>query len=343
MSTAEPADETALAAKVAALSTPRAYPEHPAAVQALQTHMSWVFLTPAHVYKLKKPFRRSFIDLSTLAARRHNCLEEVRLNRRLAPETYLGVRPLVVDRHGVLRLADQGQVVDWLVHMQRLPAERMLDALIAENGVTGGAVAKLAERLIRFYRETPAESGAGTAYRTRYTRYVRENAAELADPLFALPRPAIERLSDAQLGFLGEHAGIVEQRATTGLVREVHGDLRPQHICLLDPPVIIDCLEFRREFRQLDPVDELAFLAIECQRLGAEWIGIDLLARFRRATGDATPPRLVAFYQCYRACLRARLVVWHLRDQYENRHHEWRKQALAYLAMAEDYAAVMLR
>lgn len=342
MTEADPAT-AGLDAKVAALSAPQAYPEPPAAIDIVETHMSWVFLTPDRVYKLKKPFQRSFVDLGTVAARRHNCLEEVRLNRRLAPETYLGALALVCERHGNLRLDGQGRVADWLVEMRRLPQHRMLDAALAENAVTSADIAKVARRLIRFYQAAPAEVGPGGVYRARWARYVRENAAELSDPLFALPQGMVERLTEAQFGFIGGYADTLERRAETGLVREVHGDLRPQHVCLLDPPIIIDCLEFRREFRLLDPVDELAFLALECQRLGAEWIGAELIAHYRDTTGDAVAPRLTAFYQCYRACLRARLAAAHLRDQHENRHREWRAQALDYLTMAEQFATAMVR
>ena len=343
MSSTDPGATIDLATKVAALNASNAYPECPTAIETVETHMSWVFLTPAHVYKLKKPFRRSFVDLSTLAARRRNCVEEVRVNRRLAPETYLGVLPLVIDHQYRLRLAGPGPVVDWLVFMQRLPRSRMLDALIAANAVASAAIAGLGERLIRFYQATSPEPVTSAGYRRRWNRYINENAAALADPLFALSRATVNRLTESLLGFVADRHDVVERRAGSGLIREVHGDLRPQHICLLDPPLIIDGLEFRREFRLLDPVDELAFLTIECQCLGAEWVGVELLARYREATGDAVPARLVAFYQCYRACLRARLALAHLRDEHENRGHEWRAQALAYLAIAESRAAVMLR
>lgn len=109
-----------LDAKVAFLGTPEAYPDRPAHVEAIETHMSWVFLTDRYAYKLKKPVHRSFLDFSTIDARHRNCMEEVRLNRRLAPRIYLGVVPLTIDPAGRMHLNGDGPPIDWLVHMVRL-------------------------------------------------------------------------------------------------------------------------------------------------------------------------------------------------------------------------------
>jgi aminoglycoside phosphotransferase family enzyme len=120
-----------ISTKVAFLRQSASYPGHPSGVDVIQTHMSWVFLTDRLVYKLKKPVRFEFLDFSTLERRHHDCQEEVRLNRRLAQGVYLGVTPLTVDAAGRLHLNGEGEAADWLVKMQRLPRERMLDHAIA--------------------------------------------------------------------------------------------------------------------------------------------------------------------------------------------------------------------
>ena len=125
----EPAVDPGLDAKVAFLS------RMPGA-RAIETHMSWVFLSGARAYKLKKPLHYRYIDNTTIGKRRAACLEEIRLNRRLAPDVYLGVVPLVVDKAGALAFGDGGAVVDWMVEMRRLPADRMLDRRLVAGTVT---------------------------------------------------------------------------------------------------------------------------------------------------------------------------------------------------------------
>jgi aminoglycoside phosphotransferase family enzyme len=141
---------------VAFLTRPESYPTAPQRVEVIETHMSWVFLTESHAYKLKKPVRYDYLDFSTPAARYWDCTEEVRLNRRFAPNVYHGVVPLTVDPQGILQLAGRGATIDWLVHMRRLPAERMLDYAIAHGTVREAEVRQIGALLTRVYLQTPA-------------------------------------------------------------------------------------------------------------------------------------------------------------------------------------------
>ncbi len=145
-----------LAGKVAFLARPQSYAEPTQRVDTIETHMSWVFLTDRHAWKLKKPVRQSYLDFSTEAARRHYCAEEVRLNRRLTDDVYLETVPLTVDADGKLRLGPRGGVVDWLVKMRRLPAERMLDRMIRSGSVQVDDVRRIVGTLCRFYRDCRA-------------------------------------------------------------------------------------------------------------------------------------------------------------------------------------------
>ncbi len=327
-----------LETSLAFLRRPDAYPEATARVDAVETHMSWVFLTDTHAYKLKKPVRYPYLDFSTPEARRLDCEEEVRLNGRLAAEVYLGVMPLVLDAKGGLHLGGEGETVDWLVRMRRLPADRMLDQLLQSGAVEQTKIIQLARRLARFYAEAAAETITTEAYRQDLARRIEDNLHEIASPEFGLAPDLPQHLARLQLDFLQGHAELFDTRVRQGHIVEGHGDLRPEHVCLLAEPVVIDCLEFKRDFRILDPADELGYLALECERLHAPQVGHWLLEAYREASGDAPPEALIHFYQSCRAVLRAKLALWHLRDDGRHPPGKWVATAREYLELARQHA-----
>lgn len=326
--------------KIAFLRQPDIYPDRPKRVEVVETHMSWVFLTERLVYKLKKPVRYEFLDFSTVEARQKDCEWEVNLNRRLAGQVYLGTVPLTIREEGGLQLGGDGQAVDWLVQMHRLPAERMLDAVIRKGTVDAGDMRKLSQVLTDFYRHSVPLLISPIEYRRRFEEDIQSNLVELSANRYALPKAQVERLAAAQRQFLTEQGGLLEQRARDRRIIDAHGDLRPQHICLTAPPVIIDCLEFNREFRILDPVDELAYLSMECERLGAAHIGEEILGYYGEAAGDACPVELIGFYKAFRACLRAKIAVWHIADHQVQDHQRWLGLAQTYLDLAERFLRV---
>ena len=337
--TAPRKSEVLLRDKVRFLRRPDSYPERPRAVEAVESHMSWVFLTETHAYKLKKPVRYSYLDYSKLSARAENCAAEVRLNSRFAPAVYLGVVPLNVDPAGDLRLGGAGATCDWLVKMVRLPADRTLEAQIARDEVDEAELRQSIHVLTRGYRRAAPVEMAPGAYRQRFQSDLSENVAELTAPAFELSSDLPELVAGAQRRFLETDIALLDARVEGGRIVEAHGDLRPEHIYLLDPPIIMDCLEFNRELRLLDPVDELAYLAIECHRLGAPHLGDVVLETYRADTGDAPPSRLIDFYASARAMLRAKLAIWHLTDEHRSDAEAWRARTMRYLYIAADHAA----
>lgn len=326
----------ALRDKVAFLRRPDSYPDSPAEVEEIETHMSWVFLTEETVYKLKKPVRFGLVDLASLESRRRNCEAEVRWNRRLAPDVYLGTVPLGLDSEGGLVLGAGEEVVDWLVHMRRLPERKLMDEAIARGDVRPEDVKRVAETLARFYlRARPVDIDA-KEHCERLVEDVRDAAQELEELSSIAPR-RIDSVSSTLTGFVGRRPALFEARLREGKVVEGHGDLRPEHVCLLDQPVIIDCVEFSRRLRTVDPVDELAFLSIECERAGGpRFIEDVLFDTYRRVTGDEPPRALVEFYATYRALLRARTSIWHLRDGEAEDPAKWEGKATGYLELAEN-------
>lgn len=326
-----------LALKVRFLKRRTSYAEQPKHVASIETHMSWVFLTDEHAYKLKKPVRQPFLDFGTIEARRRNCALELRLNRRLAPDVYLGLVPIRIGRSGCLSLEGSGEIVDWLVKMRRLPAERTLDHAIEHRTVRPADLRRLAAGLARFYRRAPKANVSESSYRRRFEANIRTNRSELSKRRWRLPVELVRRATDAQLRFL-RRPRLLDARVRDRRIVEAHGDLRPEHVYLGAKPVITDCLEFNRAFRMLDPVDELGYLALECEMLGDAVTGRRILDLYEALSGDRPPEPLLYFYMSERACLRAKLAIWHLKDRALRHRGKWRRKALRYLRLACAYA-----
>jgi aminoglycoside phosphotransferase family enzyme len=319
--------------KVAFLRRPASYPQCAGQVEIIQTHMSWVFLTDKHAFKLKKPVRNEYLDFSTPEARRLNCSREVRFNRRLARDVYLGIVPLTFNKNRNLQLGGRGQRVDSLVLMRRLPASRMLDHLIRSGAVSEKDIANLASYLATFYKNLAPASITCPQYRKCLAADLERAGRELGAGAYGLPAGLVQPLIQSQLEFLQRNGGLFDDRIRAGKIIEGHGDLRPEHVCLEESPVVIDCLEFRRSLRMLDAASELTFLALECERLGAPVAGEIIFRRYEEETGDRPPRRLLAFYKVYHACIRAKIALWHLQDERIRNRASWISKAAQYLTI----------
>jgi uncharacterized protein len=325
------------------LARPEAYPHRPDRVEHVETHISHVFLAGSYVYKLKKPVKYDFLDFSTVQAREHACREEVRFNRRLAPDCYLGVVPVIRAPGGGFRLAGAGQVVDWLVEMRRLPTELTLDALHQRGKLQPKHIDRLTETLVHFYHSLTPLDLTPQQYLGRYLAHVRGNLRELLAVKHHLPRGVVERVHGFQLQLLLLRPGVLEERVRAGRIVDGHGDLRPEHICLSDPIAIFDCIEFSSDFRRIDVADELAFLAAECDFLGADWVGPQLLRAYQDQSGDQPSAVLLDFYKSYRACVRAKVAALRA-DQLQGQAQEKAaSEARKHLALADRYVAPWLR
>jgi aminoglycoside phosphotransferase family enzyme len=326
-----------LDAKVAWLRRPESFIDAPEAVEAIETHFAWVFLSQRFAYKLKKPLLVREIDCTTLAARRASCELEVALNRRLAEQVYIGVVPLVRRDAGFALDAD-GEPVEWLVKMHRLPRERMLDRAAA-HGVTDADLGAVLDKLDAFYRRTVRAPWDGTAYRSHLARRIERYSTELASVDFRANGAKVQAAADDLIRFVAEHVDLFDARIAAGRVVDAHGDLRPEHICLEHPPQIIDCLEFSATLRLLDTAEEIAFLALECERLGYP----ELAARLCTLYGvhDRVDAELFSFYRRSRALVRAVICAWRLREPELGAAAQlWRERTTWYLDVAAGSAAL---
>ena len=325
-----------LSAKVAFLRQPDSYRPRPTEVIVRETHMSWVFLVDDDVYKLKKPVRFPYLDFSTLSRREQACRAEVKLNRRLAPDIYRGVVPLT-DTTG-LALGGDGEPVDWLVHMKRLDERFMLDQLIADGCLRAADIDRLADVLADFYRRAEPVTLPPSVHLAELARTLAYNRRVLLDARFALPAGRVRRTDAVLERFITQHGGLIVARFRHRRIVDGHGDLRPEHIWLGDTVRIIDCLEFNARLRHVDPFDEVAYLSLECERLGAASAGARLRRRMTEALRDGPTEALFTFYHCYRAMLRARLAIAHLYEPAPRMPEKWPRLARAYLALAAESA-----
>ncbi len=268
--------------------------EPSAPVTTIETHISILAFQGERVYKLKKAVHFAFIDLSTPERRLADCEREVLLNRRFAPDVYLGVES-VTDGNG--------EVVDHVVVMRRMPEARRLSTLAGHGDDASGCIDRLAALVARFH----AEANTGGAIDAAASR---EAVADLWErELAAFPGSRAD-LGSLVRRYLAGRAPLFTARVAAGHARDGHGDLLADDVfCLADGPRVLDCLEFDDVLRFGDVLADVAFLAMDLERLGRPDLGDRFLREYRAATHDEWPPSLAHFYTAYRAHVRAKVAA----------------------------------
>jgi len=326
---------------VQALLRPETYPHRPAHITHLQTHISHVFLTGGLVYKVKKPIRYDFLDFSTLAQRGYFCRQEVNLNRRLTHDLYLGVAR-ITEQNKRLTVNGRGKVVEYAVLMREMPQDRMMDRLLAAGQVGGKEIKDLVRILAPFYRN--ARTG-GVVNQDGRVAVIRKNTEEN----FTETRPFVGKLvspGDYQTvlrytrRFIDLNHPLFEGRIADNRIRDGHGDLHSGNICLEPEIQIYDCLEFNHRFRYSDVACDLAFLAMDLDFHGYPVLSRLLVREYVRLAQDPEAKRLMNFYKCYRACVRAKIHAFASAESEipprERSAH--RRQARRYFQLAQTYA-----
>lgn len=279
----------------------------------IETHISDVFLTGDTVYKLRKPVDFGFLDFSTREARYLDCWNEVLLNRRLTDDVYEAVVPIFGDEeHGHTWGPQSGIPRDWLVRMRRLDDADSLQSRIRARLANSDDIARILERLVPFFRACAVPGDlTPPGYVARFRTHVNENAQALERGQKSLQSAhGWGRHAAALLQYLALENHVLEERCRGGWVREGHGDLRAEHVYLERGGVqVIDCVEFRREYRTLDLLDEVGFLESDLWRLERGDLAGQLNSGYRDALRDDGPESLGAFYRIYRDQVRAK-VAW---------------------------------
>jgi aminoglycoside phosphotransferase family enzyme/predicted kinase len=296
-----------------------------------ETHVSWVFFVGDRVYKLKKPVTTDFLDFSTVEARRLACEAEVALNRRLAADVYLGVATVT---------GPDGQACDHLVVMRRMPDHRRLSRLVEDHEADPVAqVRRIATIMARFHAQAARSvkiDGDATPERV-LANWAANTAALRAERV--VDQATVELVDRLARQYVAGRAALFEQRIVDGRIVDGHGDLLAEDIfCLEDGPRILDCLEFDPALRHGDILADVAFLAMDLERLGRPDLSALLLAAYRRAAGDDWPESLADHWIAYRAQVRAKVAC--LRDRQGDPRAAAEAQSLLALAARHLDAAI---
>lgn len=288
-----------------------AYPHPVAEVELIETHISWVLLAGDFAYKIKKPVDFGFLDFSTLDKRRFYCEEELRLNRRLAPNIYLEVLPLTGTPDNP-HLGGAGEAFDYALKMRRFPQDIRLDRLLETGQLTPAHIDGLARNLATFHLGLPpAETSALYGSPEQVLHPMEENFQQMRSPMMAPADLAnLDRLHAWTRDEFERVRPLLAERKQRGFIRECHGDLHLGNIVLLESaPVPFDCIEFNDNLRWIDVVSDLAFAVMDLMDRKRPDYARRLLNTWLEHTGDYEGLRLLRFYQVYRAMVRAKVAA----------------------------------
>ena len=249
------------------------YPGVKTPARLVETHISWVILTPEFAFKIKKPVHFDFLDFSTLEQRQFYCAEEVRLNRRLSKDMYLGVLPIGSPDNWPAIGNETAPIIDYAIWMRRMDEQRQMDMLLAENKVQASHLEALADKLVAFHQN--AILGQENVYaQGDYLKDFEDLYHEEQDAVLWLGEDVAEQFKHWRQeipAFIQRHSIRMRARFETGFWVEGHGDLHTRNIFLLEEPVVFDCIEFNAHFRQLDVLNELAALNVDAIWLMGVW------------------------------------------------------------------------
>ena len=299
-------DQTVL---IGALLQPKCYPYPVETVEHLQTHISHVLLAGDYAYKIKKPLNLGFLDFTSLERRKYYCEEELRLNGRLAPEIYLNC--LAIGGEPANPILGSGVAIEYAVRMRRFPQEALLDQVLAAGRLKLRHLEALARRLAEFHRAIPpADPATPFGLPERVRQPMLDNFTQtrplLTDPADLDALSAVERWT---LATSEQFRPRLVERKTGGWIRECHGDLHLGNMILTDAGqvTVFDCIEFNDDLRWIDVISDLAFLTMDLRFRGAGAFAQRVLNTWLEFSGDFTGAALLAYYQVYRAMVRAKI------------------------------------
>ncbi len=329
---------------VEAMQQPKFYPHGPRKVELIQTHISYVFIAGKYVYKVKKELNLGFLDFTTLEKRQYYCQQELELNRRLAPDIYLEVVAIFSDQEGRFLLGTGSEIVEYAVKMKKLPENRMLKRLLAAGKIDLAFMSRLAQKIAAFHGEAATGGKIDLMGCPETIRRNHEENFLQAAPFInvTIPFYKFDFIKAYSFNFIEKNMALFKKRIATGRIRDCHGDLHLEHICLLNKVIVVyDCIEFNERFRYEDVAAEVAFLAMDLDDNGYFQHAEAFVKAYTINSGDGDIAPLLNFYKCYYAYVRGKVMSFELndRDISEKEHQSALTSAGHYFDLAYNYAS----
>ena len=295
-----------------------AYPEKSISVKLIQTHISTVFICDEFVYKIKKPVNFGFLDFSTLEKRKYYCEKEVELNNRFSKGVYLGVHPVTFDgkKHAI---SGKGIIVDYAVKMKRLSDEDLFKIRFKKGTVTSDDIKKIAKAISTFHKKSISSKEIDEFGKLEAVKYNTDENFEQTKEFIgsSISKKQYYDLKNWTDEFYKKNQKIFLQRFENKKIRDCHGDLHMEHICLTEPIIIFDCIEFNDRFRYSDILSDIAFLLMDLEFNGGYDLSEQLCKNYLAHIGendDEVIHSLVTFYKIYRAYVRGKVTSFILND-----------------------------
>ncbi|WP_268799531.1 bifunctional aminoglycoside phosphotransferase/ATP-binding protein [Pseudomonas huanghezhanensis] len=328
---------------IAALQNPALFPHPVEHFQVIETHISWVLLTGAYVYKMKKPVNFGFLDFTSLPAREHFCNEELRLNQRLTQDLYLEVLPITGSVEAP-QIGGTGEAIEYVLKMRQFPQDGLLSTLQANGELTTAQIDEMARQIAEFHLHAPRVPvdhplGTPDAVMAPVTQNFEQISPFLTEKTDIIQLEALQAWADASFERLKP---LLEERKKDGFIRECHGDIHLGNATLIDGKVVIfDCIEFNEPFRKTDVYADIAFLAMDLEDRGLRVHSRRLISQYLEQTGDYSGLELLNFYKAYRALVRAKVALFSLSPDADAVHRgTTMRQYRNYANLAESYSAI---
>lgn len=298
------------------LQKPAALPEPTNRVFVVQTHISIVFIADDFVYKVKKPVNFGFLDFSTLEKREFFCRQEVELNRRLSTDIYLDVLPIKMDAGKYTLKPVPGETVEFAVKMKRIPDHFLMKTVFGKGKITEAHLEEIASVLTEFHKKALRnEEIEKFGLPQRFKVNTDENFEQVVQYIGkTISRSDFDEISRWTESFYTANDALFRERIRTGRIRDCHGDLHMEHICLMEGLPIIDCIEFNERFRYSDTVADIAFLLMDLEYHGGEKLAEKLWSAYKSRAEEYEVDSLLVFYKVYRAFVRGKVNSFQLDD-----------------------------
>ena len=309
-------------------------------IKLVETHISWVLLSNQFVYKIKKPLIYSFLDFSTIEKRKYFCEREVELNRRLTTGIYLDVLPVVSDGERIF-ISDHahagGEIIDYAIRMTRVDSSRQMDVMLMNNQVGESDIVRLAEKIALFHKSAKIIYRKDVESIRQEFNDLEGEKRNLAGLLTAGAADIVALAVTSSELFIENNRKLLSGRLKAGFYRDVHGDLHSGNIFLLEDPQPFDCLEFNDEYREIDVLNEVAFICMDLDSFGRQDLSDIFIRSYNRyfpVMMTEAEHQLFVYYKAYRSNVRAKVNSLRLRNSND-------VSRLTYVAEARKYLNLM--